>query len=185
MHRLLALLLVTCCVIARANVVFILPPEQMNFPIPAEDIDAVHRDGDALAKAAGLAQLRPAGDFELRVWTKSVWSGSRGQGMAYVFGKGRVTTYAIARPGGHLRAVRRSSRRIAAARMPVAALRSAWEVAGRPGCDVADASIVYVEASLDGAPIAFSGSDSGALCGDVADVRMKALLRSVRALAGR
>jgi len=184
MHRLLAILLVTSSFAARANVVFILPPERMNFPIPPEEIDAVHRDGDALAQAAGLAHLRPAGDFELRVWTESVWSAYQGQGRAYVFENGRVTTYAITRPDGHLRAVRRSSRRIAAAQRPLAALRSAWEVAGRPGCDVADASIVYVEASLDGAPVAFSGSDSDALCGDVADVRMNALLRSVRALAG-
>ena len=43
---------------------------------------------------------------------------------------------------------------------------------------------MHVEASLDGVPIAFSGSDSDALCEDVPDVRTNALLRSVRALAG-
>jgi hypothetical protein len=165
---------------ARADVVFILPPQQMHFPISAQTIDAVYQEGDAIARAAGLARLRPAGEFELRVWT----TGRSGEGVAYVLEKQRVTTYAITRPKGRLHVVRKSTRRIAPGAAPIAALRAAWGVGGGPGCDISDAQWMTVAASLDGAPVAFIAPDTYSMCGDVSNVRMDALWRSVHALAG-
>ena len=186
MKTCLALVLALLCATVHADPVFVLSPDEMHYPIRPDDIAYVHRDGEAFAKAAGLAPLRASDDVELRIWTRSVWSAYQGQGTAYVLAKGRLTTYALTRPGDGLRAVRTATRRVARGKAPVAELRAAWKVAGRPGCDVADASIALVEASLDGRLVAFSGLDAGGLpCQRDVDVRMTTLLRAVRALAGR
>ncbi len=179
------LVLVLLCAAVHADPVFVPSPDEMHYPVLPDDISHVHRDGEAFAKAAGLAPLRASNDVELLVWTRSVWPAYQAQGTAYVLAKGRLTTYAPTRPGDRLRAMRISTRRVARGKAPVAELRAAWQVAGRPGCDVADASIGLVEASLDGQLVAFTDLDAGELpCQHDADVRMATLLRAVRALAG-
>ena len=177
-----AIALVAACLVARANTVFILPPEQLHFPVPPQETAYVLEEGDAFARAAGLAHARPEGAFELRVWTQSTRSE---EGDAYVLAKDRVTTYAITRRDGRLRVVRTSSRKFVAGPALLSALRAAHDAFGRPGCDVSDAPSATVEASLDGKLVAFSGIDENGLCRDEPTVRMAILLRDVRAAAGR
>lgn len=182
MKRYFAIVLAAACFVARANTVFILPPEQLHFPVPPQETAYLLEEGDEFARAARLAQARPAGAFELRVWTQSTRSG---EGDAYVLANGRATTYAITRRDGRLRVVRTSSRKFAASPALVSALRAAHDAFGRPVCDVPDASLAIVEASLDGKLVAFSGRDEHDLCRDEPNARMTILLRDVRAAAGR
>ena len=187
MKPLLVLTLAASCLAAHADPVYLLRPDEMHFPL---DIAHVQDEGDVLARAAGLASLRPVGEFELRLWTLAVGPHSTGEGTAWVFAKGRLAPYELTRLGDRLRAVRTSSRRIARGVAPAVELRAAWEAAGRRGCNVADATVVYVEASLDGAPIAFSGQDLDPDPGDFGcrgdgELRLTALLRRVHALARR
>jgi hypothetical protein len=182
MKRSFAVALAAVCLVARANTVFILPPEQLHFPVRPEETAYILKEGDAFARAARLAHARPVGAFELRVWTQSTRSG---EGEAYVLAKNRIATYAITRRDGRLGVVRTSSRKFAASPALVSTLRAAHDAFGRPGCDVSDAGSATVEASLDGTLVAFSGIDEHGLCQDEPTMRMAILLRDVRAAAGR
>jgi len=185
MKHLLVIALAACGVAAQADPVFVLAPGQMHYPISPEGTAYVLGYGGAFAKAAGLAQRRPSGSLELRLWVVCTRCQHPGNGTGYVLTRDRLTTYAIMHGHGRLHVAPVSHRELAPGRVPVGLLRAAWEKAGEPRCDVEDGPDAIVEASLDGAPIAFAASCSDSVCTQDANVRIDKLVQSVEALAAR
>lgn len=185
MKRLLAIALAACGFAAHADPVFVLAPGQMHYPVRPDDTAEVLSYGDTFAKAAGLTQRRPSGNFELRLWVLCTYCKHPGDGTGYVLARDRLTTYTITYPQGRLHVMPASHRRLVHGRVPVDQLRAAWEKAAEPRCDIMDVPAAIVEASMDGAPIAFMAPYSVGSCTQDANVRIDKLVQSVEALAGR
>lgn len=162
--------------IANADVVYVLPPEEIGVSVQVLDLQSFIEEANGFAKAGSLKASRPSGDFELRVWRLDVMVDG---GIGYVLSDGQLRTYEIMRRGSRYTARILSTRKHALSKALITAANDVALLTGNQySCGIMDGESVLIDASIEGKTYhLWAGNPES--CTDKYSKRIAKLLRSL------